>query len=199
MRFRSLAIVSLAAVAISPPLVFAQEALPYSAGQWGLEASVSPDPEGGVLRFLSPKTAVVLSGSYYTLSTKDKADDPFFGTFTTKTSQSLAAVRLGVRFFRPIATSLVQFTTIGATAQHISEERDDPISGAPLDVRLTNLGAFGELGVQYHFAPRFAVGTAFRAEYLHVSGKTTGSGPDVKTTGDGFALDFMPIRASIFF
>ena len=199
MRVRSLAIVSLAAVAISPLLVSAQEALPYSPGQWGLEAAVSPDPEGGVVRFFSPKTALVLSGSYYKLSTKNKVGDPFFGTFTTKTSQSLAAARLGVRFFRPIMTSLVQFTTIGVTAQRISQEQDDPISGAPLDVTLTNLGAFGELGVQYHFGPRFAVGTAFRAEYLHVSGKTTGGGADGKTTGNGFSLDFTPIRASIFF
>ena len=201
MQFRSLAVVSLTAVAISPSLVRAQEVLPYSAGQWGLEASASTNPEGGVMRFFSPKTALVLTGSYSRLSTEDKVDDPFGGgTFTVKSTQSLAAARLGVRFFRPIATSLVQFTTVGVTAQHLSQNQEDPISGAPFDLTLTNVGAFGEAGVQYHLSPRFAFGAAFRAEYLHVTGKASdNSGTEVNTTGNGFSFDFTPIRASIFF
>ena len=69
----------------------------------------------------------------------------------------------------------------------------------PLDGTFTNLGAFGEFGAQYHLAARFALGTAVRAEYLHVDGKTTGNGAELKTTGNGFSVDFIPIRASIFF
>jgi hypothetical protein len=201
MHFRSLAVVSLTAVAISPSLMRAQDALPYSAGQWGLEASASANPEGGVLKFFSPKTALVLTGSYSKLSTKDEVTDPFGGAAASvKTSQSQAAARLGLRFYRPIATSLVQFTTVGITAQHVSQNQDDPFSGGQFDVTLNNFGAFGEVGAQYHLGPRFAFGAAFRAEYLHVTGKTTGSsGATGKTTGNGFSFDFTPIRASIFF
>jgi hypothetical protein len=199
MRFRSLAMLSLIAAAISSSLVHAQDVLPFSAGQWGLEGSVSTNPEGGVMRFFSPQAALVLSGSYYKISSVDSQDDPFYGSFKVKTSESQASARLGVRYFRPLAASLVQVMTIGVTAQHITQNQDDPVSGVPVDVKLTGMGAFGEIGAQYHLATRFAIGTAFRAEYLHVNGKTVGSGFDVKTTGSGFTLDFIPIRATIFF
>lgn len=199
MPFRSLAALSLLAAVISPNLARAQDALPFRAGQWGLEGSVSADPEGGVLRFFSPNTALVLSGSYYKLSSEDEQNDPFFGNFKAKSSQSVASARLGVRFFRPLATSVVQFTTVGVTAQHNNQKQDDPVSGVPVDAKLTSLGAFGEIGAQYHLAARFAFGTAFRAEYLHVDGKLTGTGAELKTSGNGFSFDFIPIRASIFF
>ena len=199
MPFRSLAVLSLIAAAISPSLARAQVALPFSAGQWGLEGSATSNPEGGVMRFFSPRTAIVLSGSYFKLSSTDEQNDPFYGNFKVKTSQSVGLARLGIRLFRPLATSLVQFTTVGITAQYINQKEDDPISGAPLDGTFTNLGAFGEFGVQYHLATRFAFGAAFRAEYLHLNGKTTGNGAELKTTGNGFSVDFIPIRASIFF
>ena len=199
MPFRSLVVLALIAVAFSPSLGRAQDALPFSAGQWGLEGSASASPEGGVMRFFSPKTALVLSGSYYKVSSTDETNDPFYGSFKVKSGQSVGFARLGLRFFRPLATSLVQFTTVGITAQHINQNQDDPVSGVPLDGTFTNLGAFGEFGAQYHLATRFALGAALRAEYLHVSGKTTGSGAEMKTTGNGFSVDFIPIRASIFF
>ena len=199
MPFRLLAVLSLMAVAVRPSLARAQAALPFSAGQWGLEGSMSSNPEGGVMRFFSPRTALVLSGSYYKISSTDEQNDPFYGSFKVKTGQSVGFARLGVRLFRPLATNLVQFATVGVTAQHVSQNQDDPISGVPLDGTFTNLGGFGEIGAQYHLAARFAIGAAFRAEYLHVNGKTTGSGAEIKTSGNGFSLDFIPIRASIFF
>jgi hypothetical protein len=199
MPFRSLAVLSLFVAAISPSLVRAQDALPFSAGQWGLEGTASSSPEGGIMRFFSPGTALVLSGSYFKISSTDEQNDPFYGSFKVKSSQSVGFVRLGMRFFRPLATSLVQFTTVGITAQYINQNQDDPVSGVPLDGTFTNLGAFGEFGAQYHLATRFALGTAVRAEYLHLHGKTTGNGADLKTTGNGFSVDFIPIRASIFF
>jgi len=201
MQFRTLGAISLIAAAISPSFVRAQDALPYSAGQWGLEASASTNPEGGVLRFFSPKIALVLTGSYAKLSTTDEVTDPFGSpAATVKTDQTEATARLGLRFYRPIVTSLVQFTTVGVTADHLSQTQDDPFSGGRFDVTLNGLGAFGEVGAQYHLGARFALGAAFRAEYLHVTGKTTGSsGAEGTTTGNGFSFDFTPIRASIFF
>lgn len=199
MPFRSLAVLSLIAVTINPSVVRAQDALPFSGGQWGLEGSVSSNPEGGVMRFFSPRTALVLSGSYFKVSSTDEQNDPFYGSFKVKSSQSIGFARLGLRFFRPLAASVVQFTTVGVTAQHINQKQDDPVSGVPVDGTFTNLGAFGEFGAQYHLAARFSFGAALRAEYLHLDGKTTASGASVKTTGSGFSVDFIPIRASIFF
>ena len=177
----------------------AQETLPFTAGQWGIEAAASSIPEGGMIRFLSSRTALTLSGSYSTLSVEDERTDPFTGaTFTMKTTQSLADVRVGMRFYRPVASSVVQFTGVGLLAQHVSAKNVDVFTSTPVTDRATGIGAFAEVGAQYHLSAKFSIGAAVRAEYIHLSGKTRGDA-EGRSTGNGFAVEFAPIRASIFF
>jgi hypothetical protein len=188
-------------LALSAPVVrvSGQESLPFTPGQWGIEAAASSNPEGGVVRFFSPKTALTVGGSFVATSNDTDETDPFTGgSFTTKSSQTLADVRLGIRFYRPLAPSVVQFTSVGLEAQHVSIKNTEQFSNTEASVQGTGIGAFSELGAQYHFSPKFSIGAAVRAEYLHSSTRRRNS-VDGKGTGNGFAIEFAPIRASIFF
>jgi hypothetical protein len=194
-------VTTVALLALSAPVsrVSAQESLPFTPGQWGIEAAASSNPDGGVIRFFSPKTALTVGGSFVATSNDTDETDPFTGgSFTTKSSQKLADVRLGVRFYRPLAPSVVQFTSVGVVAQHVSIKNTEQFSSTEASVRGTGIGAFSELGAQYHFSTKFSIGAAVRAEYLHSSTRHRNTA-EGKGTGNGFALEFAPIRASIFF
>lgn len=194
-RFRVLA-AALVVSAIVPAAAVAQ-ALPYRAGQWGAEFQSGDLTNAGVVRFMSPNTALLFNVGVLKLSTA--VDD---GTDTVENSTSLLALRLGFRNYMPVASRVTSFWTVGGELARGSETEE--ISGsfaATQETTQTQLGVFGQLGADFHVTPNIAVGIAYDLSVAKISGEITERPGNVKSDLSGTRIlgTFTPVRVSIFF
>jgi opacity protein-like surface antigen len=187
---------ALAAAAILPATAAAQS-LPFRAGQWGAEFQSGDLTSAGVMRFMSPRTALVFDVGVLNLSTEQ--DD---GTETVENSTSLLALRLGFRNYMPVANRVSSFWSIGGEVARGSntEEVSGPFDGT-VEEKQTSFGVFGQLGADFHVTPNIAVGIAYDLSIAKISGEVTQDpgGADIDLSGTRILGTFTPVRFSIFF
>lgn len=190
-RFRMLAAV-LATAAILPATAAAQS-LPFRAGQWGAEFQSGDLTSAGVMRFMSPRTALVLDAGVLNASTEEEEAGN-----TVENSMNLMSLRLGFRQFMPIASRVNGFWTAGAQYGTGSQTQD--VGAAESERTESNIGVFGQFGANYHVTSNIAVGIAYDVSLVQVSGKErTPGNPDIDVSGHRLLAALTPVRFSIYF
>jgi len=184
------AIVALAGSGVAAGSAQAQAATmtqPFHAGQWGVETYIG-DNGGGLLRFFTPQTALVLDASFDHSSMKQ---DQNAGTY--KTRSNVVNLALGLRHHVPVAagfsTTFGVAATYGAVVEH--QEYSDPAQNNSYGLRYA--GGYAEIGGQYMPASHLALGLAYRLAGQHTTVKT------FKESGNDFFTTFTPLRVSLYF
>ncbi|HEX2781151.1 MAG TPA: outer membrane beta-barrel protein [Gemmatimonadaceae bacterium] len=195
-RLTRLALV-LAAATILPAAAAAQS-LPFRAGQWGAEFKSGDLTTAGVMRFLTPGTALVLDVGIIDVGAET---DDNVSSGKDENSLSLLNARLGLRSYRPLANRVAGFWTAGLEVARASEDQTVPGVFGPEKVKQTqrHYGVFGQLGADYHVTNNLAVGMAFDVTYARISGEQESTNSNVDLTGHRFTATFTPVRVSLFF
>ena len=182
------------AAAASVPGVASAQALPFRAGQWGAEFSSGDLHTAGVMRFNSPRSAFV-----FDVGALDLALDEEPGL---KQAQRRLELRLGLRSYRPIATRVSGFWTIGATAGLWSQKQESSsLPGSRYERTETTIGAFAQVGADFHVTNNIAAGAAYGLSLTRISGEAIsepGEG-QIEISGHQFSARVTPIRVSLFF
>jgi hypothetical protein len=165
----------------------AASASPFHAGQWGLEGYVVGQG-GGVLRFFTPRTALLLtlSTQHLEISSGDRTVLP------TRTSGTLIDGTLGFRRHSMIAPHIASTLGAGVIAGTVQQRQEYPPPAGTNKFRSSHIGAFIDLGGQYMVADHFAVGLAYRFSAQHIGYSGPSSGSEIVT-------GFLPIRATLYF
>ncbi len=139
----------------------AADSLPFRAGQWGLVGALEGDAPGlGVLRFLSPGTALALD--VRAAGTRSRADLAGGRLQLDDFETSLA---IGVRRHRALGRGLVGVAGAGPLASYARRADTSP-GDAPPDTEnrsrltATGIGGFVELGGLFVLDRRLALGVA---------------------------------------
>lgn len=160
---------SLAIVAARPIAAQSTDSLPFRARQWGAEFSASSGfGSAGLLRFHTSRRALLLDAGG-TITRQSKSD-------AARADNSAAArLRIGERFYRPVARRVVQFATVGVGASH-----DDATTSVPTFTgtmgeqtqRQWATGVFGGVGAAWMVTPALSLGATYEAELNYVSSTT---------------------------
>ena len=185
-------------VAVTLPMVAKAQSLPFRAGQWGAEFQSGDLTTAGVMRFVTPSTALVLDVGILDVG---QEEDDAVGGVSDETSLSLMTARLGLRSYRPLANRVAGFWTAGLEVARASQEQTIPGIFGPEQVEEseTHYGVFGQLGADYHVTNNLAVGMAFDVTYARISGSREAQNTKVDLTGHRFSAAFTPVRVSLFF
>ena len=180
-----------AMLAALPPNAKAQatdNATPFRAGQWGIEGYASGQG-GGILRFLTPRTALVFTLSADHLST---SSDDASGSPSSNHATQLDAT-LGLRRHSMVVQHIAATLGAGLAAGTIQQKVTYPPPDGSDDYRSHHIAAFVDVGGQYMVADHFAVGLAYRLMGEHFK-----TGP-LHQTGFDFSSAFVPLRATLYF
>lgn len=183
-------IVALGAVAASPGGAHAQAAAvsPFHAGQWGIEAYAAGQT-GGIMRFFTPRTALVLTVSAAHLKTH--TDEP--GSTLVSNEATVFDAALGFRRHTMLAAKVVGTLGAGIVAGSVQQQQEYRGIPSRSSFHSSYYGAYAELGGQYMVGDHFAVGVAYRFLGRHV--KNTGT----SQAGTEFIANVLPVRATLYF
>ena len=184
-------IVALGAAAVMPNGAEAQAAViasPFHAGQWGIEGYATGQA-GGVMRFFTPRTALVFTLAAQHLNTS--TDGGGLGVGSNKGTVLDGA--LGLRRHSMLAGHVAAIVGAGVVGGTVQQRQEYP--GIPGSSRYHSsyVGAFADVGGQYMVADHFAVGLAYRVTGRHISNGLS----DQK--GSEFLAAFLPVRATLYF
>lgn len=201
-RIAALASAGLALAAATTPAAAqraAGDTLPFTPGQWGVEAGIGSSSAGvGALRFLSRATALTFDlAASYTKQTNEPIPTTGTAGSTTVTSTFVGA-SLGLRRYRPIGGSIAGFFGAGATVNH-QVTRIDQGNGRG---HQTSAGGFGEMGASYLVSPHLALSGAYGINALYRSGETTQTlATSFRSDSHGWSIGTTGVRltAGIFF
>jgi hypothetical protein len=185
------ALVALGSTLLATRALSAQDvvtASPFHGGQWGIEAYATSSG-GGVMRFLTSRTAIVLSLS--ATRTNSTQDEPGFGPIK-RTFQGFTA-SLGLRQHRTFAPGMSLTLAGGATAGTSQSVARYPAVPDGAHFRENAYGGYAEVGGQYMPTPHIAVGMAYRLGAAHISNK------DLNEGSNQYTLEFSPVRVSLYF
>ncbi len=175
------------------------DSLPFRAGQWGAEFSVNQSfGSAGLLKFRSKRTAWM-----FDISTSIRS-----GTHSgnlSGTDHSAADLRIGPRWYRPIASRLFQYASLGPSVGYSRDESSSESGNTrnTFTQRSTSYGLFGELGAGWLVSPQLSLGASWgaRAGYSRVT--TNQSIQNFEYGGrssQGFAdLGIVSLRLGLFF
>ena len=193
---------ALAIAAVIPAAAQAQS-LPFRAGQWGAEFQSGDLTTAGAMRFFSPRTALVLNVGILNIETEEEVTTTGGGSGTeSENALSLYAARLGFRTYTPIAHRVAGFWTVGVELARGSQEQFVPSpfgGGVQVEQTETQIGAFGQLGADYHITNNIAVGMAFDLVFARVTGEEKDPQNTIDISGHRFSAALTPVRFSIFF
>ena len=163
-------------------------ASPFHAGQWGIEGYAAGQ-SGGILRFFTPRTALVLtlSGNHVSTSNCEVTPD------ASSNKGTVVDASLGLRRHSMLAPRVAATAAIGAVGGTVQQRQVSPGPFPPSTYRTSYVGAFAEGGAQYMVADHLAVGLAYRLTARHLSLGITGQ------KGADFFVGVVPIRASLYF
>jgi hypothetical protein len=183
-------IVALGASVIGTSSAGAQAAAtsPFHAGQWGLEAYAAGQT-GGIMRFFTPRTALVLTLSANHLKTN--SDEP--GSILVSNEATVFDATLGFRRHAVLASRVVGTVGAGAVAGSVQQRQEYRGALSPSSFHSSYYGAYAELGGQYMVADHFAVGVAYRLLGRHVRNSGTSQ------AGAEFLTNVLPVRATLYF
>ncbi len=178
----------------------------FRAGQWGAEFSLGSNLGSstgvGVLRFHTGRRALVLDVAGQV--SRQSGNAPLTQT------QSFARLRLGTRWYRPVAGKVLQSLTLGVlmSRDQRAQKNLNLISGASAQTRstLTGGGPFAELGGSWMVTSQLSLGAAWQGDILYsrgtqrtVGGDSTVRVPDVRTTLWSASLGQLVLRAGVYF
>ena len=202
----ALAVVALAVVA---PRLAAQGAsadtLPFRAGQWGLEGSVSGSGVGaGLLRFVSPRTALTFDAS---VSVNASTSEQPIGTGTAEQTErnGFGSLRLGVRRYRPVGNAVAAIVGGGASVGYgRGRSESDQAGGSAARSSQTAVGVFADAGAMLFVTPRLGVSALYELTASRSSSRTrftsgVGAVPTVRRDGWNLRLGGVSVNVSLFF
>ena len=191
MHLAAAAVVALGTSAITPATAQAQATAtpsPFHAGQWGLEAYAAGQM-GGVMRFLTPRTALVLTmaANHYRTSAANA------GSTIASDKATEVDATLGVRRHTTLAPRLSGIFDGGAVAGTFQQRREYTGSLNPGRYHAAYYGAYADAGGQYMVADHFAVGIAYRLIVRHIRNDAS------EQAGTEFISSVLPVRATLYF
>lgn len=181
-------------VAASVPGVASAQALPFRAGQWGAEFSSGDLNTVGMMRFVSPRSAFVFDVGMLDFVIDEEAG--------LKQSQRRLELRLGLRNYRPVATRVSGFWSVGATAAYWSQKQESSsLPASRYERNETTIGAFAQLGADFHITSNIAAGVAYGLSLTRMTGDAISEPGEGQTdvSGHQFGGRVTPIRVSLFF
>ncbi|MFL5563248.1 MAG: hypothetical protein ACJ79K_17415 [Gemmatimonadaceae bacterium] len=187
------AVMALGSLAVTATAGAQQAAIPspFHAGQWGIEAYADVFGHGGVMRFFTPRTALVFDLGANHADSKAANSNATLQKSTTNTFD----LELGLRHLTMLAPKIA--STFGAGVNAGTTQRRDEYVGFPSitvsSYQANYAGAFIEMGGQYIIADRFAVGLAY---YLSARRTSTNAGDQ---RGFAYSTSFRPLRATLYF
>ena len=174
----------------------AQEIPSIHAGQWAAEFTGGNWSNAGVMRFFSPRSALVLSASG---SLSHNTATPDGGSAATSTSQSLF-LALGVRRHATVASRVVATTEIGAGVGFSRSKNTSSGLGNPVyQQRNTSYGIYGEFGGQYFVASHLALGAVASIGGSVSSGRDEAAGTGTDYRGFNLSASLRPVRVTLYF
>lgn len=163
-------------------------ASPFHEGQWGVEGYAAGQT-GGILRFFTPRTALVLDLSANRVNTS--ADRAGAGLIRNKATEIDAT--LGIRRHTMLAQHVAATIGVGAVGGSINQTLEYAFPAGTSKFHSSYFGAYLDAGGQYMVADHFAIGLAYRLTGRHVKSSGTGQ------SGSEFAMAFVPVRATLYF
>lgn len=165
----------------------APDSLSFRRGQWGAEFGVGTHASSlGVLRFLSPRRALVLDGTtQYSRMTRDPS--------IKVTDQSLD-LRIGLRTLRAVAPRVRQYFTVGVSGgvNRQSQRQEYEFSGTTSQFnttsRSTSQGAFANLGGLWLVNAHLALGANWEASFTRLNSVQRSENPMQKVTSTSHIL-----------
>jgi len=174
----------------------AQEIPAFHAGEWAAEFTGGNWNNAGVMRFFSPRSALVLSASG---SFSRSTATPDGGVESTSTSRALF-LALGVRRHNAVASRVLATTELGAELDlNRVKTRTDAFGGPIYRQRQTNYGIYGEIGGQYFVASHLALGAVASVNLTRSTGRSESGGPAVDVSGFSLSTGLRPIRVTLYF
>jgi len=182
-------------VALPGSLLAQDTSTPFHAGQWGAQfAGGFSFASLGVIKFRSPTSATVLdlrvSGAHRELF----VNDTLFGI----DSFASISLRLGRRWYRPVAEKVVALNSVGIIAGFDHSVTSTPFAGRSVGNGWSG-GPFADLGGVYLITPHVGIGVTATASinYSRSSGESpTGVKSRTWTLGGNTAISF---AATIYF
>ena len=144
---------------------------------------------GGIMRFFTPRTALVLTLSANHLKTN--SDEP--GSTLVSNEATVFDATLGLRRHAVLASKVVGTAGGGLVAVSVQQRQEYRGALSPSSFHSSYYGAYAELGGQYMVADHFAVGIAYRLLGRHVKNSGTSQ------AGTEFLSNVLPIRATLYF
>jgi hypothetical protein len=186
----------LASLAASRGLA-AQDVPTFHAGQWAAEFTGGDFTNEGVMRFFSPRSALVLSG-FGSLSHGTATPDG--SAKQTSSTQSLF-LALGVRRYTNVAAHVLATTEFGAGAGFYRSKTVGDVFGNPTAnlQRQTNFGIYGEVGAQYFVTTHLALGSVLTVSANGSSGRNENGGTGTDYSGYNLTTALRPIRVTLYF
>jgi hypothetical protein len=197
---------------LGAPLHAAAEAtaVPFRSGQWAAQLSMGPGVGSiGVLRFVSPRSALLLDVRLFVESAQSDVDvqsPAGNGTGDVRQSSVVIDLRGGWRTYHPLGPRVVMHTSLGLLAGRFVDNLDfDSEDFIPFEQTVHGwaAGPFFELGASFMPAPRLGLGMTWSPELTY--GRTTAEngGGGEKTTETVRVLRFdgsgVTLTATIFF
>lgn len=161
---------------------------PFHAGQWGIEAYAAGQT-GGIMRFLTPRTALVLTMSANHIKTH--SDEP--ATTLVSNEATVFDATLGFRRHAVLASKVVGTLGAGVVAGSVQQRQEFRGFPSRSSFHSSYYGAYADLGGQYMVADHFAVGVAYRLTGRHLKNSGTGQ------AGTEFITNVLPVRATLYF
>jgi hypothetical protein len=159
------------------------DSLPFRSGQWGTEFIAGSQFGGvGVMRFHSARAAwtIDVGGS----ANRQNAG----GSFGSSGSGSNLGVRLGHRWYRPVARSVGVYLGTGVNGA-VGRSSSQHQAADKVRQSLRSVGAYGELGGAYFVSPHLSLGggVALNAStYRQSEQRTDAANVRVRTSSSGY-------------
>lgn len=175
----------------------AQEMPTFHNGEWAAEFSGGSGTNAGVMRFFSPRSALVLSGGGTVSHTTTTPDA---GSKSTTNVQTFM-LALGVRRHTPVAPRVLATTELGASVDFAHSKTTTDGFGNPVDNRLTqtSVGIYGEIGGQYFVASHLALGAVATINASVSTGRNENGGSAADLRGFLLSTSLRPIRITLYF
>jgi len=163
------------------------DSLPFRRGQWGAEFSIDDGMFGlGVLRFRSPRTALVLNASVG--ASWAETEGLGGGEGPQSETSIFVSVHAGPRRYRPIVTAAAAYVGTGLTGSYSWGEDGNSRR------RMWRAGVFGQLGGVYFVTPRFSLGARVEASASFSASRQTASIIGYSYRDRRFSIGLAPVR-----
>jgi hypothetical protein len=148
----------------------------FRRGQWGTEFALGSSYQSlGVLRFATPARAWIgyLGVSVNDTRGDDQTNSEGFPVGTSSSSLRRGEVRVGHRWYRPLADHVAQHLTIGALASS-TRQASGPNALPNLEQSESGAGVFADVGALWFVTPRLSLGAAWTTEATFTREKARG-------------------------